>query len=148
MSAGVLCDIAKAFDYVDHTLTWSLWISRQIFEWLKSYLTRQIQVVLCNVEQCCITSGVSRGSVLNPLLFLLYINYLLIMRIFQVFTMFVMRPSLCCWNLCRQIILNKKNLDVQGAPFWLPLQGISAISRDNLPVFANLDYFFVKRKMP
>ena len=81
--AGVFVDLKKAFGKVDHNL-----LLRKLYyygirgianEWFSSYLKKRKQFVsidnnMSSVKE--ILTGVSQGSVLGPLLFLIYINYL------------------------------------------------------------------------
>ena len=80
---GVLIDLEKAFDTVDHEIL----IKKVNFygvlgvgnDWIKSYLTNRKQFVEINVcasELFNATRGVPQGSILGPKLFVLYINYI------------------------------------------------------------------------
>ena len=78
---AVFCDISKAFDRVLHEdLLLKLeaaGITDSLLIWFRSYLTnRKQRVVLPGVQSNWnfIRAGVSHGSILGPLLFLLFIN--------------------------------------------------------------------------
>jgi len=75
-----LLDMSAAFDTVDHTillrrLETSYSISGQVLQWFTSFLSDRTQVVafvgLISTSQSLLC-GVSQGSVLGPLLFVLY----------------------------------------------------------------------------
>ena len=78
---AVFVDLSKVFDMVNHELLiqklYSLGIKENEILWFKSYLTQRTQCVSVNNSMSTpnvISSGVSQGSILGPLLFLLFIN--------------------------------------------------------------------------
>jgi hypothetical protein len=84
---GIFCDLAKAFDCVNHDILLSklnfYGITGKANEWIKSYLKNRYQRVEINNKNSShnafsnwgiIKHSVPQGSILGPLLFLLYIN--------------------------------------------------------------------------
>ena len=75
-----LLDKSAAFDTVDHSillrrLEVSYSITRQVLQWLTSFLTDRTKVVTCAGAQSTLQSllyDVPQGSILGPLLFVLY----------------------------------------------------------------------------
>ena len=77
----VFLDIKKAFDTVDHPILLSkLYLYGVIgnaYELLSSYLDNRTQRCAVNgviSHTCILTCGITQGTILRPLLFLLYIN--------------------------------------------------------------------------
>ena len=78
---GVFLDYSNAFDTADHKILLEKLYKYDIrgwsYEWIKDYLHNRQQYVTfktVNSSHQYITCGVSRGSILGPLLFILYIN--------------------------------------------------------------------------
>ena len=80
-SCGIFLDFSKAFDTVNHNILITkldhYGFRGIVKNWFCSYLSERKQFVsICNTmsDYKQISCGISQGSVLGPLLFLLYIN--------------------------------------------------------------------------
>ena len=79
---SVLIELKKAFDTVDHKILlkkqWYFGLKGNAFNWFESYLKKRMQLTLINNTEPDLLQedvyGVSQGSVLGLLLFLLYID--------------------------------------------------------------------------
>ena len=81
LTVRVFIDLAKAFDTVDHNILLNklnhYGIRGLVNDWFRIYLTNRVQYVSIdksNSTHPLIKFGVSQGSILRPVLFLIYIN--------------------------------------------------------------------------
>ena len=81
LTGMILIDLQKAFDTIDHKIliekTKCMGFSNDVIKWFESYLSKRmfsVHVGKSFSDKALISCGVSQGSILGPLLFLLYVN--------------------------------------------------------------------------
>ena len=81
MNLTIFLDLRKAFDAVDYSIfikkLYSYGIADRAGDWLESYLKNRTQIYTLNGNKSQpkkVTNGISHGSCLGPLLFIIYLN--------------------------------------------------------------------------
>ena len=125
-------DLQKAFDTVDHQILLAklnhYGIRGVSNDWFKSYLSNRSQYVSINGYDSslpAITCGVSQGSVLGPLLFLLYINDLNQAIKFCKIHHFVDDTNLLCLSNSIKKLNKLVNANLKRLVHWLHANKIS-----------------------
>ena len=78
ITLAIFMDLSKAFDTLDHGILFRklapYGINRIALEWVTSYLTQYVEIERVSSNILSLSTGVSQGSILGPLLFLIYMN--------------------------------------------------------------------------
>ena len=81
LTGMILIDLQKAFDTIDHKIPIEkmkcIGFSNDVTKWFESYLSKRmfsVHVEKNFSDKVLISCGVTQGSILGPLLFLLYVN--------------------------------------------------------------------------
>ena len=119
-------DLQKAFDTVNHDILLSklehYGIRGTPFVWFQSYLFNRYQYVSINGENSNlmkITCGVTQGSVLGPLLFLLFINDLPNVSKKLKFYLFADDTNVYHESECPEKLTKKVNTELRYVKIWL-----------------------------
>ena len=126
INAAVFLDLAKAFDTVSHEIRLRklelYGIGGVTLNWFRSYLSQRKQVCMIgeNTSQARnITCGVSQGSILGPLLFLIYINDLPPCLRFSTPRMFADDTSITISSKSTTRLHRELNQDLNNIRDWL-----------------------------
>ena len=126
LSGVLFLDLKKAFDTVDHCILCrkirSLGVKESSVSWLKSYLTNRTQSVKYNGKVSVLRSvkfGVSQGSILVPLLFVIYINDFLSALINSHKCLYADDTAIIVEGKTAQELEEKLNYQLDMARLWL-----------------------------
>ena len=129
---GVFLDFSKAFDTVDHNILLKKMekygISGVELQWFEDYLSNRLQYVTYNNHKSShekINCGVSQGSILGPILFLLYINDLKNVSEFCFSVLFADDTNMFITGKDMNVLCNQLNEDLRNVQEWLQCNKLS-----------------------
>lgn len=128
ISAGLLIDLRKAFDTVDHGLLLnkleSYGIRGPSYMWLSSYLSARQQYVQINAVKSPMVNikiGVPQGSVMGPILFIIFINDISLLQLEGKLMLYADDILLLYEGTTEEEIMTKINMDLNRISEWLDI---------------------------
>ena len=126
LTCGILLDISKAFDTIDHNILLSkhykYGIRGNTLNWFMNYLSNRYQFVsIYNTSSSFlrIECGVSQGSILGPILFPSYINDLPRVSTKLKFLLYAGDTNILCENTDANAIIKTINIEMPQIMEWL-----------------------------
>jgi len=144
-TVGVLIDLKKAFDTIDHGILikkmYIYGVRGIALKWLESYLKDRLQYVMLNdtnsglINMLC---GVPQGSILGPTLFLLYINDMHNVSDILSFILFADDTNIFYTGNNVNDICSIMNRELKMLSIWFKVNKLSLnIAKTNFMVFTN-----------
>ena len=125
VTLGVFIDLSKAFDTVNHAIPLQklecYGITGSTRKWFESCLKNRTQFISfgneCNTQPRKIICGVSQGSILGPLLFLIYVNDLWKASSEVTAVMFADDTKLFISDTCVKTFFSKMNNELEKVSY-------------------------------